>query len=422
MLRLTRSVWIIAVLFVAGVAWSVSAADKDAAPAAKPAIPKLKQKTADEPAAEKTEKASEEAADPFAVPDGTPKELVEYITNLISTRSGDIDAKKSDPDFVKKMRKAILKAADKILAAKPDEQEMSFAVEAKMNMLDNPEQLADFAAELKKNGHEKSARQVRGFMLQVELGRITTGDQKQVAKSIEEVVKFLEESPPQPSDLRLAFMAGRLSEMAEDNELAIKTYASLAKAFAASKDDSMIEFTKLLEGVGRRLNLVGQELKLEGKVLGDGDFDWSKYLGKVVLVDFWSTGYPASVHTIPNLKACYELFHDKGFEIVGVSLDRDMAALETFVKAKAIPWTILTGNGKPSPSVVYYGVVSLPTTILVGKDGKVVSLNASGESLMEEIEKLLGSTDAKPSEEGAATKEEKPSTEEKPVTEEKGDK
>lgn len=400
MLRLTKSVWIVAVLLVAGMALPLSAADKDAAPAKKPAIPKLTQKAADEPAKEKADKATEEAADPFAVPDGTPKELVEYITQLIASRSNDVNAmKKSDPGAVKKMRKAILKAAEKILAAKPDEQEMDFAVEAKMNMLENPEQLADFVAELKKDGHEKSARQVRGFMLQVELGKTAMSDPKQITKSIEEAVKFLEESPPQPSDIKLAFMVGRLSEMAKDNEFAINTYGSLAKAFAESKDDSMAEFTKLLEGVGRRLSLVGQELKIEGKVLGGEDLEWSKYLGKVVLVDFWASGYPTSVREIPDLKGCYELFHNRGLEIVGVSLDRDPAALEAFVKAKAIPWTIVTGDGKPSPSVIYYGVVSLPTTILVGKDGKVVSLNTKGEVLKEEIEKLLGPVDEKPAKE-----------------------
>ena len=58
-----------------------------------------------------------------------------------------------------------MKAAEKILAAKPNEQEMEFAVQAKMNMLEDEKQLADFAAELKKGGHEKLARQVRGFCL-----------------------------------------------------------------------------------------------------------------------------------------------------------------------------------------------------------------------------------------------------------------
>lgn len=393
MLRFAKGVGMVAVLLAAGIALSVSAADKEPAPAGQPAIPKLTQKAADEPATEK----GGETADPFVVPDGTPKELVEYIMQLIAKPPRDAGS-------MKKLRQTVLKAAEKILAGKPDQEEMEFAVEAKMNVLENPEQLAEFAAELKKDGQEKSARQVRGFMLQVDLSKTAVDDHKQIRKSIEEAVKFLEESPPQPRDIRLAFMVGRLSEMAQDNEFAIHTYASLAKVFATSKDATVAEFTKVLEGVGRRLDLVGHELKIEGKVLGGEEFDWSKYQGKVVLVEFWATGYPTSVRDIPDMKECYEAFHDKGFEIVGVSLDRNLAELEAFVKAKGIPWTIVTGDGKPSPSVIYYGVVSLPTTILVGKDGKVISLNTNVESLKKELEKLLGSAGEKTSKEDKSDK------------------
>ena len=90
------------------------------------------------------------------------------------------------------------------------------------------------------------------------------------------------------------------------------------------------------------------------------------------------------------MKKCYDLYHAKGFDIVGISCDRNPIDLEKFVKEKSIPWAIVFGDGKPSPTVSYYGIMAIPTTILVGKDGKVVSLNVHGDNLKEELVKLLG--------------------------------
>ena len=95
------------------------------------------------------------------------------------------------------------------------------------------------------------------------------------------------------------------------------------------------------------------------------------------------------------MRGCYELYHNKGFDIVAISLDRNLADVEDFAKERAIPWTIVVGDGKPSPTVNYYGIMSIPATVLVGKDGKVVSLNVTGEALRGQLEKLLGPPEEK---------------------------
>ena len=299
------------VAFLAAMAAPVLAAEQVDPPANEP--PKQKLKLAGGDSAKEKPAAGEE--DRFTVPDGTPKELVAYITKLIS----------SDPprdlETLTKLRKAILRAAEKILAAKPNNEEMEFAVQAKMNMLEKPEQLSAFIDELKKGNHEKLARMVRGFMLQVELRKIMMSGSKDSKKTIDEVVKFFEEGTPQVADITLAYTAGLMSEMGGDRDVSVQTYERLAKVFAASKDAKLGEFAKVLQGVVRRLNLVGQEFKLEGKTPDGKAFDWAKYQGKVVLVNFWASEYPACVRDIPNLKGLYELYHDKGFDIVGISLD-----------------------------------------------------------------------------------------------------
>ena len=190
-------------------------------------------------------------------------------------------------------------------------------------------------------------------------------------KLIDDAVKFLQEAPPQASDIALAFAVGLLAESNEDKQLALDTYADLADVFAASEDPKLAEVATVIEGVVRRLTLVGQEMKLEGNVLDGGALDWSKYRGKVALVLFWVTTCPVCCAEILDLKKPYGSYHAKGLEIVGFSLDGNLAVLRQFVKSNAIPWTIVAGEGKTNPTFLHYGVTGLPTTILVGKDGKV---------------------------------------------------
>jgi len=365
----------LAVLSLAALAaWPVSVVDE-------------KKGAGDKPAAAKP-------ADPFAVPDGTPKELADFIRKLKPQLTRDFGT-------ATKAQQAILKAAEKILAAKGNEEEIEFAVQAKMNMLQNEKQLAAFAEELKKGGHENLARQVRGFTLQINLNKAKKAGPEKKKEAIGDVLKFLEATPPHPPDVGLAFTVGRLAETAGDNHLAINTYRSLAKAFGASKDKNLVEFAKTLEGVVRRLELVGKKMNIEGRLLGGAPFDWSRYTGKVVLVDFWATWWGPCVAEIPKMKKSYDLYHGKGFDIVGLSYDRNLADLEKFAKEKNIPWAIVFGDGKPSPTFSYYGIMAIPTMILVGKDGHVVSLNVHGDNLKEELAKLLGPVEEKKETKGA---------------------
>ena len=198
--------------------------------------------------------------DPFAVPEGTPKELIDYIKKLGPNPAAGRRIAEEDAAG------RFCKAAEKILAGKPNDEEMEFAVQAKMNMLETPEQLADFAAELKKGGHDKLARQVRGFALQVDLRKAMMGGPEKRKKAIDDAVKFLEDGPPQPTDISLALMAGRIAEMAGDNDLAVKTYQSLGKAFAASDDERHCRVRQAARW--RRpapARSVGNKMKIEGK-------------------------------------------------------------------------------------------------------------------------------------------------------------
>ena len=120
------------------------------------------------------------------------------------------------------------------------------------------------------------------------------------------------------------------------------------------------------------------------------EVDLSKLRGKVVLVDFWATWCPPCRGEVPNVVAAYQKYHDKGFEIVGISLDQDKDALVAFTKENGMVWPqYFDGKGWDNDISKGFGIQSIPTMWLVGKDGKLITTNAR-EDLAGQVGKALG--------------------------------
>jgi len=171
-----------------------------------------------------------------------------------------------------------------------------------------------------------------------------------------------------------------------------KLLNDLCASFAASKDAKRKQIAVALSGQLRLMNLVGNEMKVEGLYLDGTEIDWASYRGKVVLIDFWATWCGPCVGEIPNMTRMYEKYNAAGFEILGYSLDQDLDALHKFEEDRKLPWKTasqkLSLDSKAKKFVdlsQYYGITGIPTMILVGKDGKVLSTNARGP----ELERLL---------------------------------
>jgi thiol-disulfide isomerase/thioredoxin len=113
--------------------------------------------------------------------------------------------------------------------------------------------------------------------------------------------------------------------------------------------------------------------------------------GKVVLIDFWATWCRPCMLEVPTLKRAYEAFSDKGFEIIGVTLDRGDRG--TFVKKLAsleIAWPqIYDGRGWESGLAQQFNVSSIPCTVLLDRDGTIAGVDFRGEALFERIAQLV---------------------------------
>lgn len=118
----------------------------------------------------------------------------------------------------------------------------------------------------------------------------------------------------------------------------------------------------------------------------------SDYRGKAVLLNFWATWCGPCGIEIPWFTQFQKDYKSKGLEIVGVSMDEDgWKAIKPYIAEHKINYRVLLGND--SVSQLYGGVDSLPTTFIVGRDGKVAYVHvglAGRNQYQSEIESVLG--------------------------------
>jgi thiol-disulfide isomerase/thioredoxin len=138
-----------------------------------------------------------------------------------------------------------------------------------------------------------------------------------------------------------------------------------------------------------KLDRVGKPLTLKFAAVDGRSVDLAKLRGKVVLVDFWATWCGPCVRELPNVKAAYDKLHAKGFEIVGISFDKEKESLVGFVEQQKMPWPqYFDGKQWENDFGKQFGIQSIPTMWLVDKKGNLRDLDAV-DDLAGKVEKLL---------------------------------
>lgn len=116
----------------------------------------------------------------------------------------------------------------------------------------------------------------------------------------------------------------------------------------------------------------------------------SSLKGKLVLVDFWASWCGPCRKENPNVVKAYNAYKDKGFTVFSVSIDHKKADWLEAIKKDKLTWTHVSDLiGWNSPIVQVYKFTSIPTTYLIGRDGKVLAKNLRGPKLEEKIKEVL---------------------------------
>ncbi|HWL07262.1 MAG TPA: TlpA disulfide reductase family protein, partial [Planctomicrobium sp.] len=346
---------------------------------------------------------AEEAADPFAVPEtNDDKALQMFLQRLVQTQPAA-----PSPEAIAAHLTKIDGVVGKVLAKPISDPFYRSVAELRLQLYSVLEDVGDASAKAKRDAYLKELSESKRpgvselatrFALQQQIESIPTLGEAQQKALLEQVVNLVKSAPAGDDEalqfaVQTAMTAGELLQRA-DSPLATPGLEAIVAAIKARNDERLADLVASLEGTLRRLQLPGKAMEVAGKTVDGNQFNITSLKGKVVLVDFWATWCGPCIQELPHLTKLYEGYHDKGFEIVGISLDSDREELEGFLKARQIKWPILfddaEGQGFENKIAIHYGISAIPTMILVNQEGKVVSTNVRGPVLDEELAKLLG--------------------------------
>jgi len=221
--------------------------------------------------------------------------------------------------------------------------------------------------------------------LYIEVGR--EKDAKHLINRFKSIIK--------PNDLSAHFLLGTMLRLANQHEEVLKVFENLEKR-QPNNHRVLDELVRIHERLGNAelaeeyrkkadpmSELIGEVVPNFSATDLDGKhISLQQYRGKVVLLDFWAVWSGACLTEIPNVKKVYDTYKDKGFDIIGVSLDTDETRLRNYLKKNNISWRqIFSGQKWKSPLAQQYDIRSIPAPWLIARDGTLISREARGVKL-----------------------------------------
>ena len=212
-------------------------------------------------------------------------------------------------------------------------------------------------------------------------------------------------------ELRAQFTESRLLVTGESMYLAMLSQTNPAAVVPWLEQVAALSHADLVAWARGQLAVESlREAPLELRfTASDGrEFDIAKLRGKVVLIDFWATWCGPCIAELPNVKNVYAAYHEKGFEVVGITLENSgispkdseeqvtakLALAKTkmmeFTAKNEMPWPqYFDGKWRKNDLARRYAISGIPAMFLIDQTGRLVTTEARGPKLEAEVKRLL---------------------------------
>jgi len=272
--------------------------------------------------------------------------------------------------------------------AQPDMNETMRQIHSLIRESKNEEALEVVEQALKESGDTRLLQMK--FTLLAASGR----HREALETALEQDKVAVKKSPWKCMDIVGAYLALEEPDKALDwLEEAVNRGFTKYQSFAHSSFDVMrdTERFQALERRVRGFHGIGKPAKdFTVEVLSGDSFTLSSQKGRVVLIDFWATWCGPCIKQTPRKKRIYAAYRDKGFEIIGVSLDRRKRDVVKYIQDKELDWKVsYSGAFWSDATARLYGVNKIPSTWLVDKEGILREIDLSGDALEKAIMDLI---------------------------------
>ncbi|MGI9428323.1 MAG: TlpA family protein disulfide reductase [Bythopirellula sp.] len=352
-----------------------------------------------------TDKVGGEQGEIFPIPESVTnvKELMKFVQEVDNLEPEGLN-EEQELAHNRKIARTVVAAAEQVASAKISDEDAMQSVYLKLQGLSILRELGEpKAGELLNKAIDAAQADKRPdvqavgmkFMVESGFAQWRAWGKEERAELIDKIVKNISAREPEGSQIDLVMAVVDFLGDRNGEENARQLLGKLLPHFKASDDPQILQALALLEGIQRRLSLPGNPIQLKGTLLDGSQLDWKSYRGKVVLVDFWATWCGPCRAEVPNVLKMYRDYHDKGFEVLGISLDERREQAESYIRQEEIPWSTMfsdnpTERGWRHPMALRYGITGIPRAILVDREGKVVHMTARGANLGRELRRLLG--------------------------------